>query len=357
MRGIWLTNVDSQVFNSPSNIAEAIAFIAETGFDTVFPVIWNKGYTLYPSQVMSETFGKAWEIAPLYQQQRWNPLEEIIKAAQVYNLKVIPWFEYGFVYTHNSLQNPTRFALETQLAKKNWLAIDKQGKLLIKNGFCWLNALSSEVQEFMQQIILEVVQTYPVAGIQGDDRLPAFPIEGGYDTSTKQLYQQQTGKSLPTQDKSPVWMQWRADILTNFLSHLYQNIKKINPQLIVSIAPHPPEFGYREYLQDIPQWLKLGIVDYLHPQLYRRTFNDYQKLLKQTITQLDKSLLPKLSPGILIKIGSYRIPSTMLKQVIDYHRRLGIQGEVCFFYEGIKENHHELAQVLREYYHNSISFQ
>ncbi|MGV0106214.1 hypothetical protein NSTCB13_05011 [Nostoc sp. DSM 114160] len=62
-RGIWLTTTDSQVLRSKESIAEAMDFLAETGFNVVFPVVWNKAVTLYPSQIMQQTFGV--EIDPM----------------------------------------------------------------------------------------------------------------------------------------------------------------------------------------------------------------------------------------------------------------------------------------------------
>ena len=57
IRGIWLTNTDSQVLSSQSNIAQAMNFLADTGFNVVFPVVWNKAATLYPSKVIQGYFG------------------------------------------------------------------------------------------------------------------------------------------------------------------------------------------------------------------------------------------------------------------------------------------------------------
>ena len=39
--------------------------------------------------------------------------------------------------------------------------------------------------------ILEVVKNYDIDGIQGDDRLPAMPAEGGYDAYTRNAYQKE----------------------------------------------------------------------------------------------------------------------------------------------------------------------
>src|SRR5689334_19698637 len=91
-RGVWLTNTDSKVLRSQQRIAEAMDFLAETGFNVVFPVVWNQGVTLYPSQIMQQTFGV--EIHPSFVGR--DPLRELIVEARRVGLKVIPWFEYGF---------------------------------------------------------------------------------------------------------------------------------------------------------------------------------------------------------------------------------------------------------------------
>lgn len=348
IRGIWLTNVDSQILDSKQHLTEAIGFLANTGFNTIFPVVWNKGFTLYRSQVMKSHFGGDFEIAPKYQQQGRDPLLEVVEAAKQFKLKVIPWFEYGFAYSHEILKDQRKQRFQKDLYNKGWIAYDQDHKPLKKNGFEWLNALDSEVQNFILNLMLEVVRNYDVDGIQGDDRVPAFPSEGGYDQKTKQRFRQKFGEDPPLNTKDKVWLQWRADLLTDFLVNLYQKVKAINSNLIVSIAPHPFKFGFQEYLQDCPTWLKLGLVDIIHPQLYRRNLNGYKTLAKEVINQLTADQLPKLSPGILMKVGNFRISANDLWKIIEYNRQLGIQGEVFFFYEGLRENNSELAKILQK---------
>ena len=58
-----------------------------------------------------------------------------------------------------------------------------------------------------------------------------------------------------------------------------------------------------------------------------------------------------------MKLGSYCISPEYLVQAIEYNRQLGIQGEVFFFYEGLRENNNTLAKVLRNGpYAKSASF-
>ncbi|MBD2595773.1 family 10 glycosylhydrolase [Nostoc spongiaeforme FACHB-130] len=338
IRGVWLTTTDSKVFRSQQRIAAAMDLLAETGFNVVFPVVWNKGVTMYPSQTMQQTFGV--EIDPMSVGR--DPLAEVITEARRVGLKVIPWFEYGFASSYN-----LNGGMLLQ-KKPEWAARDSQGNLLQKNGFEWMNAFHPQVQDFLLNLVLEVVKNYDVDGIQGDDRFPALPSEGGYDALTVARYQQQFGRRPPSNHQDQQWLQWRADILTDFLARLYGEIKSINSNLLVSMAPNIYDWGLREYLQDSATWLKLGIVDIIHPQIYRHDFNSYKAIANRLAScQFSDATLPKLAPGILIKLGNYSISPEYIVQAIAYNRRLGISGEVCFFYEGLRENNNALAQVLR----------
>lgn len=348
IRGVWITTTDSTVLNSQSNIASAMNFLAETGFNVVFPVVWNKAATQFPSRVMEQTFGI--KINPLFASR--DPLEEIVTEAHRVGLKVIPWFEYGFASSYKSNGGVLK------KKKPKWMGCDRNGNLLEKNGFEWMNALDLEVQTFISNLILEVVQNYDIDGIQGDDRLPAFPCEGGYDVGTINRYHQQFGTNPPTNPKDAQWLQWRADILTQFWANLYQQIKAINPNLIVSIAPNIHDWAYKEYLQDTPAWLQQGIVDIIHPQIYRRDFPSYKSVVDKLVNeQFSSNNLGKLAPGILMKIGSYVISPGDLLKVIEYNRQCGIKGEVFFFYEGLRDNSNQLAKVLQNnFYAQSATF-
>jgi uncharacterized lipoprotein YddW (UPF0748 family) len=336
-RGVWLTTTGSEVLKSRERIAEAMDFLAQTGFNVVFPVVWTKALTLYPSQVMQQTFGV--EIDPLFVGR--DPLAEVIAEARRVGLKVIPWFEYGFASSYNSNGGML-------LAKKpEWAACDRDGNLVNKNGFEWLNSLDPQVQNFMLNLVLEVVKNYDVDGIQGDDRLPALPCEGGYDQLTVQRYHQQFGENPPRNPQNKEWLQWRANILTDFLARLHQEVKAVNSNILVSMAPNIHDWALKEYLQDSPKWLEQKIVDIIHPQIYRRDFPSYKSIIDELVKKQFAVMSPRLSPGILIKLGNYLISPEYLVQAIEYNRDRGISGEVFFFYEGLRENNNALAKVLR----------
>ncbi|MBN1638292.1 MAG: hypothetical protein JW866_04960, partial [Ignavibacteriales bacterium] len=53
--------------------------------------------------------------------------------------------------------------------------------------------------------------------------------------------------------------------------------------------------------------------------------------------QLTKQNLNKFYPGVLLKVGDYYPSVEYLKQMIEKNREYGINGEVFFFYEGLKK--------------------
>ncbi|MEG3858363.1 glycoside hydrolase family 10 protein [Microcoleus sp. herbarium12] len=339
IRGVWIPSTDCQVLTSKQRIAEAMDFLADTGFNTVFPVVWNRGFTAYPSRIMCEQFGC--EIDPRYQGR--DPLAELIVEADRVGLKVIPWFEYGFVSSYN-LNGGHLLA-----QKPEWAARDINGNLLTKNKFEWMNSLDVEVQDFLLGLMLEVARNYPVSGVQGDDRI-ALPSEGGYDQKTVARYRQECGREPPQHPKERHWLHWRADIITEFVARLHRELKAINPDLLLSLSPSPYEWGLVEYLQDSPALVDKKLVDMLHPQFYRRDFNGYKQLVDRLVgEQLSSEQLRCVSPGILLanRGSNYSMNPELLLQVIACNRQSGIQGEVLFFYEGLRDNGNALAEALK----------
>lgn len=76
LRGVWLTNIDSQVLFSRKTLKKAIANLAALNFNTLYPTVWNWGYTLYPSQVAQKTTG--YSLDPHEKLQNRDVLQEII---------------------------------------------------------------------------------------------------------------------------------------------------------------------------------------------------------------------------------------------------------------------------------------
>ncbi len=344
VRGVWLTNVDSKVLNSKENIIDAVNLLTELGFNSVFVVVWNKAMTSYPSKIMKELTGVG--IDTLFSGR--DPLKELIEEAHKKNIKVIAWFEFGF---------SSSFELNggSILGKKpEWGSQDINGNLVTKNGFDWMNGFNPAVQDFLLSLIMEVIENYDVDGIQGDDRLPAMPSEAGYDEFTVNLFKSQNDGHAPPEDhKDYNWTQWRADILTDFMCRIYDTVKSFDKNILVSMAPSIYPWSKEEYLQDWPSWMQKGYVELVCPQVYRYNIREYSEELKQIINdQIDKKDFTKFYPGLLLKVGDYYPSAEFLNQMIEENRKNGINGEVFFFYEGIKK----YPDFFREIYKERVEF-
>jgi uncharacterized lipoprotein YddW (UPF0748 family) len=362
MRGVWLTNVDSEVLFDKESIVEAMDYLADRGFNLIFPVVWNKGYTLYPSQVMADYFGEEYRIDPLFARQGRDPLAELIVEAHRRGMEVMPWFEFGFA---SSFEENGGHLIAM---KPHWAARDSSGALLKKNGFEWMNAIHPEVQDFMLALIREVIENYDVDGVQGDDRLPAMPSEGGYSEFTAALYEQETGMAPPPFSREPEFLQWKSDKLSDFGGRLFRLIKDYDPELIVSLSPSVYDWSKLEYLQDSPEWIRRGQVDILHPQAYRYEIERYLTTVDDVAMYSGYMPLPDssfyvdrnnvlVSPGVLIKSGPrYNGPEYVL-EALRYHRELGLHGEIYFFYEGLHHANQYLADSLYKYFYHEPAVQ
>ncbi|HEX7367442.1 MAG TPA: family 10 glycosylhydrolase [Pelobium sp.] len=326
--GTWVTSVASDALDSRANIAKTVATCKQSGINNIFVVVWNQGRTLYPSDIMQNTFGE--KIATKYIGR--DPLQEMIEEAHKENIKVHAWFEYGFACSYN--QNGGLIIQK----KPSWAAKDIEGKLLNKGGFEWMNAFMPEVQDFMISLVMEVVNKYDVDGVQGDDRMPALPSTGGYDDYTVNLYKaQHNGSAPPTNYRDADWINWRTNLLTDFQGRLYQQVKAKKPSVIVSSAPSVHPWGKDEYLQDWPSWLDKGYIDLVLPQHYRDNFASYKSTLAQQLSFLKGKDKAKFYPGVLIQNGGVNPSEEFLTQMVNENRLNGVAGESFWFFEGLKK--------------------
>lgn len=345
VRGVWLTNVASEVLYSRKNIEEAVNNCAQMGFNTIFVVTYNGGFTTYPSAVMEDLTGT--KIDPDFEGR--DPLQELIEEAHKKNIKVFAWFEFGFASSHrDSTGGPIVHT------KPHWASRDIRGKITEKNEFQWLNPFHPEVQGFVSDLIMEVVQNYDIDGIQGDDRLPALPSNGGYSEYTVNLYKQENnGMAPPDYDKDYAWIKWRSDKLTSFLKTLVNTLRTENPSLVISMAPSIYPWSEENYLQNWPKWLELGLVDLMIPQVYRYNIEAYKHEMDQIFNQQVGSYNHfRVYPGVLLQVGDYNPSDKFLTEMIDYNRIKNVNGEVYFFYEGI----HSFQKLFESRYSDGAIF-
>lgn len=342
---MWIANVGSDVLGSKENTQKFVDLCADTGINTLFVVVWNRGATVYPSSSMQREFGLRCD--PRYAGR--DALQEIIDAAHVRGIEVFAWFEFGFASSYGDPDGG-----HILRARPEWAARDSAGKVVSKNNFQWMNAFHPDVQDFMLALMKEVVDQYDVDGIQGDDRLPANPSTAGYDQWTTALYSKEhNGQQPPADYRDQPWIRWRSNRLNQFAARMHRELKAAKPDLIVAAAPSIYPWSEQEYLQDWPTWLAAGSIDVVSPQVYRDSFEPYQRELTRIATdQVPADQRDRVFPGILLRTADgFRASDGMLEQMIAENRRQGFQGEVLFYDAAVAEN----ADTLQRLYQPSTT--
>ena len=332
IRGVWLTNIDSDVLFERDRLSQAIQTLHQLNFNTIYPTIWNWGYTLYPSSVAAKTIGRSLDPTPGLQGR--DILQEIIQQGhqqiapqgERQRMGVIPWFEFGFMAPADS-----------QLAKRHpqWLTRRRNNKeiwLEGKHKRVWLNPFHPEVQQFIQNLILEVVTKYDIDGIQFDDHF-GLPSEFGYDPFTVNLYQQEhQGKQPPIDPQDSEWLRWRADKITTFLKQVFQAVKQQKPNCLISIAPNPQRVSYDLFLADWAEWDRQGLVEELVLQVYRNDLKVFASELQYPEVQAAQKHIP-VGIGILSGLKGKYVPWGQIQNQVQITRRYNFAGFSFFFYE------------------------
>lgn len=335
MRGVWLTNIDSDVLFSPTKLNGAIDRLQKLHFNTLYPVVYNEGFTLFPSQTMERTIGQ--KLHPEPRLQGRDILQEILDRGQKNGMSVIPWLEFGLMTPEDSPM--------AQL-HPDWITQRRDGTKVITFGennqirIVRLNPMHPEVQNLLVTLVGEIVRKYPVDGIQFDDHF-GLPVDMGYDLFTVNLYQAQHNGSLPPENpRDPEWMRWRAEYISSLWQKIFRTVRTFRPQAIVSLAPNPATFSYNFFLQDWLNWAQQNLIDEVVVQVYRDNMNSFTKELANPQLLELKTKMP-VSIGILTGLRIKPIDINLIKQQVQTTRQLGYGGFSYFFYEtlGDRDSH------------------
>jgi uncharacterized lipoprotein YddW (UPF0748 family) len=319
IRGVWMTNNDLDVMRSRAKLHDAIVNLQRLNFNTIYPVVWNSGYALYPSDVAQQA-----GIQPFVYKgdDGQDILADTIERSHRLGLLAIPWFEFGFMAPPTS---------ELALKYPHWLTQRRdssQSSVETDGEVAWLNPFHPEVQQFITDLVLEVVTKYDADGIQFDDHM-SLPNQFGYDRYTIDLYRKETKREPPSDFQNPAWVSWRANKITAFMAKLNKAVKEKKPKAIFSVAPNYYDFAYKFHLQDWLTWIRRGIVDELIVQVYR---SDLQSFVDQITRPEIQESQKKISTGVGILTGLRNNPASLAQIQSQVQAAQSRNLGVSFFY-------------------------
>ncbi|WYL94401.1 MAG: family 10 glycosylhydrolase [Gloeotrichia echinulata IR180] len=322
IRGVWLTNNDFDILRNRARVQDTIAQLRRLNFNTIYPVVWNDGYTKYPSAVTQKMgipfFFKGTE--------GQDVVADMIAQGRRQGLLVIPWFEFGFMAPLTSELASTHPDWLTQKLDGTQTSITAAGEV------AWLNPFHPEVQQFITDLVVEIISQYDADGIQFDDHT-SLPVDFGYDKYTINLYTQETGNPPPPNPQAQAWVRWRADKITAFMVQLYQAVKAKKPNAIFAVSPNYYDFAYKFQLQDWLNWVRLGIVDELVVQVYRNDLPSFVSTISTPEIIEAQQLIP-VGIGIMTGLRNRPVSLQQIQSQVRTAQERGL-GAVFFYYESL----------------------
>lgn len=331
-----MTNVDSEVLFSRPTLNNALRRLKRLNFNTVYPTVWNWGYTLYPSAVAERAIGQ--RVDPHPGLQKRDMLAQAISQGHRLGLAVIPWFEFGFMAPADS---------ELALRHPDWLTRRRDGTQVVMEGIyprVWLNPFHPEVQQFILDLVAELASNYAIDGLQLDDHF-GLPAELGYDPYTIQLYQQEhQGKRPPDDSTDAEWTRWRADRISRVMAQVFHTVKARKPDCLIALSPNSRDYSYRAFLQDWGTWERQGYIEELIVQIYREDLSSFELELTRAEIEMARDHIP-VAIGILSGLKDLPIATEQIRQQVAAVRRRALSGVSFFFYETLNDRDSALSDM------------
>lgn len=346
VRGLFLPSPGHTAsFITYENVCSSLDLMAELKFNTLFVCSWAATKTSWDSEVLAEntTYETAAEgnMYSAYAGGSGDALKDIIEEAHKRGIKVILWFEYGFMHKIGGVD------FDDPLLSKHpgWIGINNQGGYANYNGTdYYLNAFDEDVRNFFLSLIKEVMTKYPdVDGIQGDDRMPAMPVNSGYDEKTAAAYKEATGYDPSANYSSTLWLNYRINILNAFAGDIWDLVKGINSDAAVCFSPNNFPWCKQNLMQDWPTWVGQGHADLISVQCY--VPSNYETYVTNSLRYVDRS---KLNPVMILKNGSSILSEENIRSEIEINRKNLTCGESQFWFDGIRERESVFRSIYTE---------
>lgn len=286
VRGVWLTTVSrldwppvgSIIASTPESriTQQKLALIAKLdnlqrlGINTVFFQVKPDGTALWRSDILPWSDMLTGKIG---EYPGYDPLQFMLDEAHKRGMKVHAWF------------NPYRVSVNTKpstIAELNNTLTQVPASVFVLHRN-WIRTASDrfvldpgipEARDWITSIVAEVVQNYPIDGVQFDDyfytETASSPLN---DNETFRRY----GQGYASKGD------WRRHNTQQLIAQVSTTIKKLNPNVEFGVSPagvwrnrsHDPAgsgtrgaAAYDESYADTRSWVQQGLLDYIAPQIY-----------------------------------------------------------------------------------------
>lgn len=285
----------------------------EAGFDTIVPCVWHgRGVTWSSKRAPREP---RWEKTI---DQNLDPLGYLIEKAHTLGIKVHPWFTVG-------------------LRQRDFFSEFAEPGTPEK-AFNWHHA---GFQDWMVDLILEVVRTYEIDGINLDyvrtkGHCSTSSCERNYELTRHRNLQRDIASRSFNKSARDALMTWNSNAVGHLVERVSKEGRSIRPGLIISIDTLAGDQLWMEQGANGLVWAQSGWIDLIYHMDYGNPLNiSFLTQLRRKVT--DRSKVAILIGNYEIKPANPAVPtarsSTQVLQLLAQSRQLWPESLVTAIYE------------------------
>jgi uncharacterized lipoprotein YddW (UPF0748 family) len=347
LRGVWV-DAFHDGFKTPQQVDELVAWARAANLNALFVEVRRRGDAYYLKSF--EPRAEDPDLAPGF-----DALQYLIDKAHQgpQRLQVHAWLATLPIWWQRdtppaALNHVFNLRGLTAGAADTWLMYRDDGEAWAgdsSSGTYYLDPGNPEVQNYTTQVYLNLLLNYDVDGIHLDQirYYEGDALHWGYNPTSIARFNQRFGRNPDGQPSptDPDWVAWRRDQVTALVRRIYSAAKSIKPNVAVSAAvvtwgkgPRSAEDwqsqpAYTSVLQDWPDWLREGIVDYVLPMDYYRDVGA-QATWFDTWTSWQMTYLRRR--GVVLGLGSYLNTADGALAQLTRARSLGPVGVALYSY-------------------------
>jgi len=294
------------------------------GFNAIFPNLCTGGAALYPSKVLPVAEGA---------KPGRDELAEAAKAARQYGIELHVW-RINWMLERVPEEVLKRYEAEGRLMRnvEGQLVRDDPNDSLRMDWLCPSHPANRKLEK---DTMLELVRRYDIAGIHFDYmRFPGptycycHHCRGQFEKDTGKKLEHWPADCVGEGEHAKEYERWRQGLQTSLVKEISQAAHALKPDLSVSLAAWPEvEVARHHVLQDWPEWVKQGALDFI---CFMNYATDTAAVASQLKSGLDvvQGALPVYSG-----LGAFLLKdaSDLIAQV-KVVRETGADGFVAFAY-------------------------
>lgn len=294
--------------SSKKALTDKLDNLKRLGINTVFFQVKPDATALWQSKILpwSDTL-----TGRIGQDPGYDPLQFMLDEAHKRGMKVHAWLNPYRVSVNTKPSTVTELNSTLSQTPSSVYVLHRDWIRTAGERFV-LDPGIPEVRDWITSIVAEVVENYPVDGVQFDDYFyTESPGSALNDSQTFRRYGQGFASKAD----------WRRDNTQRLIAQVSQTIKKLKPEVEFGVSPagvwrnrsHDPAgsdtrgaAAYDESYADTRRWVQQGLLDYIAPQLYWPFARDAARydVLAKWWADVVKSTNTRLYIGVaLYKVG------------------------------------------------------